>query len=497
MVYDSTVKFKSSEHNRSNLDSCHVFLWNKPVEEYVQVRVTAKTEIPWVKYTIKETDFRIKTATLTTPVPIDLTNGVRGIQITSKLHENFTGEILSNDYTDNKDGTFTYQCQDMSREFQGKMGLIIKGDINKYRVLQTLLTREGIGIGDKITASTKKNWKVALSGLRPLELYNQKLWANPAGGNMLANKEKLIIRNKSYMEAIRSICMASGAIDVYFNNAGTLQLEPISLDDWQHTGLWLGTEEIAESKFSFDTTNVITGVVVGPVDDTKSGKYYSGKALTNGLDLTAFFGSQDAYVDNPNKQNTNTNKNAAKGTAKAKNNTAKVNNKGNPYGTKAKKIWIGADGGSGGFAREIVSLLEKNGWHCHYSGEGAGVHNADYENVTSDYQILAIVDNGFCCTTIKEAYEGYCAPTLKRKNVTVMFMFDSRDWNEGMRPFKYGNFGNHVFHTAWDDSSGYCTSMHATNFFKKHNATYCCHPTAQGIVEQFLAGGYFKWKGVK
>ena len=66
-----------------------------------------------------------------------------------------------------------------------------------------------------------------------------------------------------------------------------------------------------------------------------------------------------------------------------------------------------------------------------------------------------------------------------------------------MRPYKYGNFGNKVIHTAWDDSSGYCTSMAVTNFFKKHNATYCCYPTAKGIVEQFLAGGYFKWKGVK
>ena len=46
--------------------------------------------------------------------------------------------------------------------------------------------------------------------------------------------------------------------------------------------------------------------------------------------------------------------------------------------------------------------------------------SADYENVTSDYQILAIVDNGFCCTTIKEAYEAsYVTNPLKRKNVTV------------------------------------------------------------------------------
>ena len=143
-------------------------------------------------------------------------------------------------------------------------------------------------------------------------------------------------------------------------------------------------------------------------------------------------------------------------------------------------------------------MLEKNGWYVHYSGEGAGVHSADYENVTSDYQILAIVDNGFCCTTIKEAYEGYCAPTLRKKNVTVMFMFDTRAWTnpQGMKPFRYGDFGNHIFHTAWDDPSGYCTSMNATAFFKKHKAVYCASPTAQGMVDMFLKGGYFASKGI-
>ena len=181
--------------------------------------------------------------------------------------------------------------------------------------------------------------------------------------------------------------------------------------------------------------------------------------MTN-VDLSAFFGNLYSFIDNTSSTSTSKKKTTSK-----KQSTT-VTNKDNPYGNKAKKIWIGADGGSGGFTQEICRLLEKAGWYVHYSGEGPGVHSSDYYDVTSDYQILGIVDNGFCCTTIKEAYEGYCAPVLKKKNVTVMFFFDTRQWTDpgGMKPYRYGDFGNHVFHTAWDDPSGYCTSMNATAF---------------------------------
>lgn len=498
MVYDSSVKYKSSETNQSNQNSCHVFVAGKQVGDGLLVEVGGKTEIPWTKYTIRETDFRIKTATLTTPVPIDLTNGVVVVQITSKLHENFTGEILSDEYAENSDGTYTYQCQDMSREFQSKFEMIVDR-ATKYRVLQTLITRAGIGINDKITSKVLSTHKVALSGLRPLALYNPKLWGNPISVNMMENKDKLIIRNKSYIEAIRDIALSSGYVDVYFDNKGTLQLEPLSIDDWSHTGLWLGTEEIADSKFKFDLTNVITRVVMTGADDTKLGNAYTGKALTGGLDLTAFFGRQTASVDNPNKQNNTT---SAKGTAKSTNNTkTKVNNKGNPYGNKAKKIWIGADGGSGGFCQEIVKLLKKNGWSVHYSGEGSMVHYNDFWNVSKDYQVLAIVDNGFDPVCIKEVYDNGSVKTrLKNNNIVYCFIFDTRSWTDpnGNKPYRYGNFKGAKFGKAWDDNySSWNGSLDADGYFRQHDVKYCASPTAQGVVDQFLAGGYYKYKGVK
>ena len=35
------------------------------------------------------------------------------------------------------------------------------------------------------------------------------------------------------------------------------------------------------------------------------------------------------------------------------------------------------------------------------------------------------------------------------------------------------------------------------SFFKKHKAVYCASPTAQGMVDMFLKGGYFASKGIQ
>ena len=441
----------------------------------------------YTKYSIKESDMRIKTATFDSPQFIDLTTGLYAVKIVSPYHENFAGIILDVDYDEDK-GIYSYQCQDFSRLYISKFELIAN-KVKKYNLLRYLITRGRIGL--KPTKKQLSKYKKILSGLRGLSLYDQNLYkGNRFKGNPFNQNASIIARDKSWIEVIRSVVFESlGFYDVWFNDMGILQIQPLSKTDWENTGLHLTDKEYSDRQFKFSTTNAITDVVANG-SDTKKGKTFTTSDLI-GLNLNAFFGNITTSVSNQT--------NSTKKTSTTKSTKKTTTNKDNPYGNKAKKIWIGADGGSGSFTQEICRLLEKNGWYVHYSGEGAGVHNDDYDNVTSDYQILGIVDNGFCCTTIKEAYEGYCAPTLKRKNVTVMFMFDTRDWTDpdGMKPFRYGDFGNHVFHTAWDDSSGYCTSMNATAFFKKHKAVYCASPTAQGMVNMFLKGGYFASKGIQ
>ena len=441
----------------------------------------------YTKYSIKESDMRIKTATFDSPQFIDLTTGLYAIKIVSPYHENFAGIILDVDYEEDK-GMYSYQCQDFSRLYISKFELIAN-KVKKYNLLRYLITRGRIGL--KPTKKQLRKYKKILSGLRGLSLYDQNLYqGNRFKGNPLNQNASIIARDKSWIEVIRSVVFESlGFYDVWFNDMGILQIQPLSKTDWENTGLHLTDKEYSDRKFKFSTTNAITDVVANG-SDTKKGKTFTTSDLI-GLNLNAFFGNITTSVSNQT--------NSTKKTSTTKSTKKTTTNKDNPYGNKKKKIWIGADGGSGSFTQEICRLLEKNGWYVHYSGEGAGVHNDDYDNVTSDYQILGIVDNGFCCTTIKEAYEGYCAPTLKRKNVTVMFMFDTRSWTDpnGMKPFRYGDFKNHVFHTAWDDPSGYCTSMNATAFFKKHKAVYCASPTAQGMVNMFLKGGYFASKGIQ
>ena len=452
-------------------------------------------EVHWTKYEIKETDMRQKTATFSSPNYFDLTTGVYVVLITSPYHANFGGAILSVEY-DEDTGMYDYKCQDFSRFYQHKIYMQTK-KLPLYRVLQWLITKSNFDIRKKPSKKFLKSAKPVLSGLRPAKYYDQKIAGSIASFNPMTQKISVRAKDKSYIELIRDLVIGTGAyIDVYFDVHGILQIEPYHKKEWLNTGLHLTTKEIANRKFGFDTTNIITGVnIVG--DDDKS-KQYTAKDLTN-VDLSAFFGNLYSFIDNTSSTTSNDKSNNSNKNTSNKQSTT-VTLKDNPYGNKAKKIWIGADGGSGSFTQEICRLLEKNGWHTHYSGEGANVHWHDYFDVTSDYQIMAIVDNGVCCSTIKEAYESSdCAPALKRKGVIPMFMFDSRSWtNPKVRgPNRYGNFKGTVVHTAYDDPSGYCQVMHVDDFFRKHKAVYCAAPTAKGMVDMFLKGGYYASKGIQ
>lgn len=90
--------------------------------------------MPYKKYSIKEEDMRIKTASFVSPNYIDLTTGQYAIRIVSKYHENFAGILLDVDYDEDTD-LYTYQCQDFSRLYMGKCECIW----NKSRIYDGLL----------------------------------------------------------------------------------------------------------------------------------------------------------------------------------------------------------------------------------------------------------------------------------------------------------------------------------------------------------------------
>lgn len=435
-----------------------------------------KKEINWDKYQIKETDMRIKTATFTSPVSLDLTNGQYAILITSPYHEDFGGIILSVEY-DRKTGMYNYQCQDWTRKHQVKINANLNNQ-NAYNYVMHLITNGITGL-----TPTKKQIELsrqALSGLRPVEEYDQKKWGSVINFNPLTRSVNMIIKNKNEMELIRDFLFESGAyVDVYADKYGIVQIEPYHKDAWLKGGLTIDRKEISDIKIKFDTTNIITEVVVTNNDDD------TGKIYRNNL-LMDFFGKVGTSVSN---SKTTSGGSAVKSTGSATS---------NPYGNKAKKVWINSDNGSGSMKNQIANLLKQKGWDVHIGGTCSNCHYSDYFNVTSDYQVYATLYNGFCAGTVREAYSSRIQNTLNKKGVVLVIMWDSSGWTSGMKPYRYGDFSGYNAGRAWDDnfSSSDPSIKNVGQWLKSNNAKYCVYPNAEGIVDQFLAGGYFAQKGV-
>lgn len=176
-----------------------------------------------------------------------------------------------------------------------------------------------------------------------------------------------------------------------------------------------------------------------------------------------------------------------------------IMNHNNPYGKKAKKVWINADMGSDDMKKAVADLLRKQGWTVYVGQTYSNAHYTDYFKVTSDYQVYITLYNGFCAGTIREAYSSSIQNTLKQKGVVLVVMWDTRDWTnpQGMKPYRYGDFTGYDAARAWDDN--FSTSDPSINnvasWLKSKNALYCANPTASGLVSQFLAGGYFAFSG--
>ena len=80
-------------------------------------------------------------------------------------------------------------------------------------------------------------------------------------------------------------------------------------------------------------------------------------------------------------------------------------------------------------------------------------------------------------------------------------IFDTRTWTDpkGMKPYRYGDFTGYNAGRAWDDnfSSSDPSIKNVMEWLKKNNAIWCASPSVDGVLEQFLAGGYLKYKGIK
>jgi hypothetical protein len=361
------------------------------------------------------------------------------------------------------------------------------------------LIAHGMIDASKPTANQKKKYKTIRSGLKPLGLYNQSYYkGNVYKGNFFNQNIGLIMRGKSEIDMIRSLVYSTlGYYDVWFNSKGILQISPLSKTDWETTGLRLTNGEYYDRKFKFSTTNAITRVTIEGSENT-FGKIYTSKEVTD-LDLTAFFGVQDASVSNSSDSKNTTS--AVKSSSSKSTTTTAKNKYGNPFNNKKKKVWINADNGSGAKKENLAKALKKAGWSVHIGATDSNAHYRDYWNVTKDYSVYITLYNGFCAGTIREAYSSKIQNALKKKGVQLCPIWDSALWTnpKGMKPYRYGDFSKYSAKRAWDDnfSSSNPAIKNVRDFFKKHKATYCVAPTTAEIMKQFNAGGYFAYKGIK
>ena len=458
--------------------------------------------VPYTKYNIKETDFRVKTATLTTPQQLDLTTGKFCILISSLYHENFAGEILESEY-DEENQLYTYQCQDWSRKWISKGEIICKNRMLQ-RVLKYLITYGAIPMSRAPTSKEKETYGKYFKGLRAVDKYDQSLYpGNVYKGNPMRNNVSFIARDKSLIELIRDLVYSQlGYFDVWINDVGVLQIEPLSKTDWENTGLHLTDNGFYNRKWKFSTTNAITGVVVNG-NEAKLGTGFSSEQLTD-IELSAFFGKNTTSINDPTQNN---NVSGAVKKSNSKTSTKKTTTKAmkNPYNNRNKKIIVSADGGSDGFRKKIIDLLHKDGWSVKNLGTGPGTHSTSYNILDKSYAVNLTIYNGADPETIKEPVTGWLKGKHEKYGVQLVQMWDTSSWTnpKGMKPYRYGDFTGYTCNKAWDDNYSGKSNEQARikdlgGWFKKYypKVIHVCGPTASQAFSQFKAGGYFKQKGI-
>lgn len=482
----SIVKTKEVIEN-SNIVSndARVFITRKANANQLWIDWVHKHEIHWGKYQIKETDMRQKTATFTSPMYIDLTTGVYCVLITSKMHENFGGIILSVDY-DKDTGLYEYRCQDFSRVYQSKFELIITNR-NMHRILKFLITRGGVSLIGAISKAKVKEYAKVLSGLRPAYQYEQKYYGSIFNFNPMTLKNQMIIRNKSWIEVIRDLVFGTGAyIDVYFDQYGIIHIDPYHKKDWLETGLHLTLPEIAQAKHTFDTTNIITGVIVHSTDKTKGGTAYVASNVVN-LNLSVFFGNLGTSIDNPN-QSTSTSSSSGNTSTKKSTSASKTSN---PYGTKKKVVYLSIDNINTKSSdlkvmQDMKALLQKQGWSVTICGVGPSTH----------YKRRAECKKGVWFTL----YGGYCAGTLREACTSSWFLNPLKKNKSrvviGFLPpaqtgiLKGGKYYKHLGPAHdWGGSRSYANIDYPAKFMSRNGVPWMHAKNAKEMVSKFLAGG--------
>lgn len=483
MVMVAIVKTTQKVNGTYAANNVHVLITRKKDAHGLDVLWDKYISILWKDYSVTETDFRMKTATFSTPQYIDLTTGTYPVLITTPLHEDFGGVIIDIDY-DSGTGLYTYQCQDWSRVYQGKID-VISNKKSVHRLLQYLITQGGVPLVGAVSKSKLKQHKKVLSGLRPAYQYAQKNFGSTIDFNPMTDKSNKIIRGKSWIEAIRDLVYGTGAyIDVHFDKYGRIQIEPYTKKDFFNTGLLLTAKEIGNYTQSFDTTNIITGVTVESTNKKKAGKHYTSRNLI-GIDLSAIFGNLGTVISNPNQTSTSASSSKSKSKKKSSSKTKTTN----PYNTKKKVVWLNSDNIKGKsadrkFMEDIAKILRKNGWKTKIVGVGPNYHTEKYMGPKNG--IWFCIYGGADAAVFKETVgkNSYTNKLKKLGSRTVIGMHGGADIRKGGKAYKW-------LGRAHDDNysgSGFKGLSYPLNVLTKGKVPIGYANTAKQMAAKFLKG---------
>ena len=420
-------------------------------------------EIAFTSYEINETDPRVKTAKVTTPVYFDLTQGQRWLCITNPNFENFAGQILKVDYDDTT-GLYTYQCQDGRRQYQNKKRGVYDNSARIYEVLQALLLSPARTYGkgaspdiDKLKANNQK----LVSGLRPLKEYNLKISPVAKAQNSFEKNCPEILSYDSDMDKIMALAHYNDTpTDVWFDTSGVCHIDPIDLDIWLNTGIKFVHQDLASYKKGFDITNILTGITIKNPSDTLSSNKFN-----EWHDLRLFFGANIGLVDPVTITTQNTDSSSSTGSN-------------DPSGIMSgkKTFAVGTDnisGYSSDIARvnKVVDALKAKGHNAYSIGVGDSVNQNHGLSSSRKGVINIFIAGGICAGTVKDYMDGFNRGYYHYDRMIMMFADCTTDnWIScnALRTKKQIR--------AWDDgfSSGIDTSITPHEMFErnKHRISY-------------------------
>ena len=382
-------------------------------------KIDSTSKIPFSKYNIKETDMRVKTATFTSPIYVDLTQNKWFVRIASPYHENFGGIILSVE-KDEDSGMYDYQCQDYSRNYQSKDKLI-NTTCSYYEVLQKLIV--GSMQSGPLSRTQKQTYSYTLSGLQPISKYRQKVLPNLSYQNPLKKVNKFVMEG-SAIEKIRNICYQEGsAIDVYFDQNGIIKVVPYNYQNWLQPKIIISDNSLASRNIKMDTTNIITGVRVYNSEKKKYEASYNSKELI-GFDLASIYGNLRTSIDVGNEASESSH--TSDGTVI---NNLGLRGTGKTF-SKGKKIYINTDLGYGKskdkqWVSQVVAELKKLGYKNVYAG-GVGPNRANAEVVGKNAHknsVVVCACSGISLDTYVTATGKWYQNGMKKNNVRPIYAF--------------------------------------------------------------------------